>query len=29
MHAGELEDDTDVDGGSPIWLMLVTPDVIR
>lgn len=29
MHAGELEDNTDVDGGSPIWLMLVTPDVIR
>lgn len=29
MHVGELEDDTDVDGGSPIWLMLVTPDVIR
>lgn len=29
MHAGELEDDTDVDGGSPPWLMLVTPDVIR
>ena len=29
MHTGELEDDTDVDGGSPIWLMLVTPDVIR
>lgn len=29
MHAGELEDDTDVDGGSPPCLMLVTPDVIR
>lgn len=29
MHIGELEDYTDVDGGSPIWLMLVTPDVIR
>lgn len=29
MHTGELEDDMDVDGGSPIWLMLVTPDVIR
>lgn len=29
MHAGDLEDDMDVDGGSPIWLMLVAPDVIR
>lgn len=29
MHGGELEDDTDVDGGSPIWLLVVTPDVIR
>lgn len=29
MHAGELEDDTDVDGGSPIWLLAVSPDVIR
>lgn len=29
MHSGDLEDGTDVDGGSPIWLMLVTPDVIR
>lgn len=29
MHLGELEDYTDVDGGSPIWLLAVTPDVIR
>lgn len=29
MHSGDLEDDMDVDGGSPIWLMLVTPDVLR
>lgn len=29
MHSGDLEDAMDVDGGSPIWLMLVTPDVIR
>lgn len=28
-HFGELEDYTDVDGGSPIWLLAVTPDVIR
>lgn len=28
-HAGELEDSTDVDGGSPIWLLTVSPDVIR
>ena len=29
MHIGDLEDYTDVDGGSPIWLIAVTPDVIR
>lgn len=29
MHIGELEDYTDVDGGSPIWLIAVTPDVVR
>lgn len=29
MHAGDLEDYTDVDGGSPIWLVAVTPDVVR
>lgn len=29
MHTGELEDYTDVDGGSPIWLIAVTPDVVR
>ena len=29
MHKGDLEDYTDVDGGSPIWLLAVTPDVIR
>lgn len=29
MHNGDLEDYTDVDGGSPIWLIAVTPDVIR
>ena len=28
-HFGELEDYTDVDGGSPIWLLAVSPDVIR
>lgn len=28
-HTGELEDYTDVDGGSPIWLIAVTPDVVR
>lgn len=28
-HTGELEDSTDVDGGSPIWLLAVSPDVIR
>lgn len=29
MHTGELEDYMDVDGGSPIWLIAVSPDVIR
>lgn len=29
LHIGELEDYTDVDGGSPIWLIAVTPDVVR
>jgi hypothetical protein len=29
MHTGELEDYTDVDGGSPIWLLAVSPDVMR
>lgn len=29
MHIGELEDYTDVDGGSPIWLLAVSPDVVR
>ena len=29
MHTGELEDYTDVDGGSPIWLIAVSPDVLR
>lgn len=29
MHTGDLEDSTDVDGGSPIWLLMVTPDVVR
>ena len=28
-HTGELEDYTDVAGGSPIWLLAVSPDVIR
>lgn len=28
-HTGELEDYTDVDGGSPVWLLAVSPDVIR
>lgn len=28
-HVGDLEDYTDVDGGSPIWLIAVSPDVIR
>lgn len=29
MHIGGLEDYTDVEGGSPIWLIAVTPDVVR
>lgn len=29
MHTGDLEDAMDVDGGSPIWLIAVSPDVIR
>ena len=29
MHTGELEDYTDVDGGSPVWLVAVSPDVVR
>ena len=29
MHTGELEDYMDVDGGSPIWLLAVSPDVVR
>lgn len=29
MHIGELEDYMDVEGGSPIWLIAVTPDVVR
>lgn len=29
MHIGELEDYTDVDGGSPVWLIAVSPDVVR
>lgn len=29
MHIGELEDYTDAEGGSPIWLIAVTPDVVR
>lgn len=29
MHIGELEDYTDVDGGSPVWLVAVSPDVVR
>ena len=29
MHTGELEDYTDVDGGSPVSLVAVSPDVIR
>lgn len=28
-HTGDLEDSTDVDGGSPVWLVAVSPDVIR
>lgn len=29
MHIGELEDYVNVEGGSPIWLIAVTPDVVR
>lgn len=29
MHTGDLEDYMDVDGGSPIWLVAVSPDVVR
>lgn len=29
MHIGELEDYTDVESGSPVWLIAVTPDVVR
>lgn len=29
MHTGDLEDYMDVDGGSPIWLIAVSPDVVR
>lgn len=29
MHVGDLEDAVDVDGGSPIWLVAVSPDVVR
>lgn len=29
MHIGDLEDYTDVEGGSPVWLIAVTPDVVR
>lgn len=28
-HMGELEDYTDTDGGSPIWLIAVSPDIVR
>lgn len=28
-HTGELEDYMDVDGGSPIWVLAVSPDVMR
>lgn len=28
-HMGDLEDYTDTDGGSPIWLIAVSPDVVR
>lgn len=28
-HVGDLEDYTDTDGGSPIWLVAVSPDVVR
>lgn len=29
LHVGELEDAMDVDGGSPIWLVAVSPDMVR
>lgn len=29
MHTGDLEDYMDADGGSPIWLVAVSPDVVR
>lgn len=29
MHTGDLEDYMNVDGGSPIWLVAVSPDVVR
>ena len=29
MHTGELEDYTNVDGGSPVWLIAVSPDIVR
>lgn len=29
IHTGDLEDYMDVDGGSPIWLVAVSPDVVR
>lgn len=29
LHVGALEDAMDVDGGSPIWLVAVSPDVVR
>lgn len=28
-HTGDLEDYTDTDGGSPVWLVAVSPDVVR
>lgn len=28
-HTGDLEDYMDTDGGSPIWLVAVSPDVVR
>lgn len=28
-HTGELEDYMDTDGGSPIWLVAVSPDTVR
>lgn len=28
-HTDELEDYTDTDGGSPVWLVAVSPDVVR